>query len=422
MDELQDYFKNILAHLDDMAKRTIFMMGFKYGQEKSREQRAADDGNEIQLLQDTKAEAEKMIIELHISGNVRERKNGLIEFRNPQFGSVYGRSVEELRQKLEQKIRYEKAHIKKPEKKKKSPLLSEYFERVYLPYKEAQSRAESTIKGIKYNYKFLMESGFDKPLSDYTAKEIEEFLFSLKQTRKAQILQGMLNNIFNKAITDGILQTNPCLTIEKVEHDTDDGKALSFEDQELFFTRLFSDTSVKLDEKCYFLFVYLTGTRRDEARNLRDSDIEYKNSVIHIPGTKTDGSDRYMPLFPLAEKALRLANTDGKPFHIYCERIYKIFNRLIKGYRLHDLRHSFGTIQICVEKIDPKTVSLWMGHTNTQTTLNTYTHPEQLDRTLFLRGDLQNSEKTAILRQKYRKILDSISAFFDRCTQTVPIL
>ena len=89
---------------------------------------------------------------------------------------------------------------------------------------------------------------------------------------------------------------------------------------------------------------------------------------------------------------------------------------------MHDLRHSFGTIQICVEKIDPKTVSLWMGHTNTQTTLNTYTHPEQLDRALFLRGDLQNSEKTAILRQKYRKILDSISAFFDRCTQTVPIL
>lgn len=119
MDKLQDYFQNILAHLDDMAKRTIFMMGVHYGEEKSREQRAAtDNGNDFRLLPDIKEEAEKMIIELKISGSVRERKNGLIEFRNPQFGSVYGRTVEELKEKLQQKIRYEKAHIKKPEKRK----------------------------------------------------------------------------------------------------------------------------------------------------------------------------------------------------------------------------------------------------------------------------------------------------------------
>ena len=38
MDELQEYFNNILAHLDAMAKRTIFMMGVEYGKQKSREQ------------------------------------------------------------------------------------------------------------------------------------------------------------------------------------------------------------------------------------------------------------------------------------------------------------------------------------------------------------------------------------------------
>lgn len=50
---------------------------------------------------------------------------------NPQFGSVYGRTVEELKEKLQQKIRYEKAHIKKLEevltealsRKKKNPPL-----------------------------------------------------------------------------------------------------------------------------------------------------------------------------------------------------------------------------------------------------------------------------------------------------------
>lgn len=34
MDELQEYFNNILAHLDAMAKRTIFMMGVEYGKQK----------------------------------------------------------------------------------------------------------------------------------------------------------------------------------------------------------------------------------------------------------------------------------------------------------------------------------------------------------------------------------------------------
>lgn len=34
MNELQDYLQSMLAHLDDMAKRTIFMMGVQYGKEK----------------------------------------------------------------------------------------------------------------------------------------------------------------------------------------------------------------------------------------------------------------------------------------------------------------------------------------------------------------------------------------------------
>ena len=430
---LNDYLETVLGNTktikqanDNIYEATLMAIGYC----KCMEDNNLNNGDLSSLenlgnqnvcqLKDTIKEIEDMLIELKIKGSIRERGNGLIEFRNSQFGSVYGRNVEELRQKLEKKIRYLKAHIKKPEKKKKSPLMSEYFTQVYLPYKETQSRAKSTLKGINYNFKFLMESGFDKPIADYTAKEIETFLFSMKQTRKAQIIQGLLNNIFNKAVTDGVLQSNPCTTIDKVEHDTDDGKALSFEEQEKFFKKLFADDSIKLEDKSYFVFVYLTGTRRDEARNIQAKDIDFKKSVIHIPGTKTDGSNRYMPLFPLAEKVLRCLKIESNPFRITHSNIYKIFNNIIDSYKLHDLRHSFGTIQICVEKINPKTVSLWMGHTNTQTTMDIYTHPEQLDRALFLRGDIENTEKTVLLREKYQKILAMISAYYDNIPQNVP--
>ena len=370
---------------------------------------------------DSIQEIEKMLIELNVPGSVRQRSNGLLEFRSSKFGSVYGRTPEELQEKLKQKIRYEKAHIAKPAKKKKSPLLSEFYENNYLPYKQTKNLAESTIRGIKYNFKFIREQeGFNKPLTEYSSKDIEEFLLSIPQTRKRQIIQGLLNNMFTRALADSLISANPCAPLEKMEHDTDEGKALSFEEQKIFFEKLFTDKTIKLEEKCYFTFVYLVGTRRDEARNLRICDIDFKKSIIHIRGTKTDGSDRYMPMFPLAEKVLRCANPEGKPFRIYCSRIYKIFNKILDKYKLHDLRHTFGTIQICVEKIETKTVSLWMGHTNTQTTLDRYTHPEQLDRSVFLRGDLTEDQKLEILRKNYADVLRKIEAFLDERTQIVP--
>lgn len=176
-----------------------------------------------------------MLIELKINGSVRQRSNGLIEFRNPVFGSVYGRTPEELQEKLKQKIRYEKAHIAKPAKKKKSPLLSEFYENNYLPYKQTKNLAESTIRGIKYNFKFIREQeGFNKPLTEYTSKDIEEFLLSIPQTRKRQIIQGLLNNMFTRALADSLISANPCAPLEKMEHDTDEGKALSFEEQKIF--------------------------------------------------------------------------------------------------------------------------------------------------------------------------------------------
>lgn len=50
-------------------------------------------------------EAKAMILQMKIEGSVRVRSNGLLEFRNPLFGSVYGRSVEELQEKLNKKVR-----------------------------------------------------------------------------------------------------------------------------------------------------------------------------------------------------------------------------------------------------------------------------------------------------------------------------
>ncbi len=377
-----------------------------------------DDGNgdweQKYVLKTVLQEVEEMIIELNLKGSVRERSNGLIEFRNPKLGSVYGRTKEEISEKIAKKLRELQSHIKKPTKKKKSktPLLSDFYRTSYLPYKQSKNKARNTIIGYESNMRYIVAHGFDKPLGDYTSINIEEFLYSIPQTRKRQIMQGFLNNLFNRAIAQLIIRENPCTPIEKMEHDGTVGTAIEFWEQKIFFKTLFETPKLSLVKKYYLLFVFLTGTRRNEALGVRQCDVDFERKVMHISGTKTDGSDRYIPLFPMIEKILQNLSPENG---LYFPFSYKVADDALKictkNHRLHDLRHTFGTIQICVENVNIKTVSLWLGHSNIQTTLKTYTHPDQLDKALFLRGDISEEEKIPLLKEQYEEILRMIHEF-----------
>ena len=353
-----------------------------------------------------------MLIEIQISGSLRTRKNGLFELRTVRFGSVYGRTKEELQEKLQQKLREEKSHVKRaPQRKKKNKCiaLSKFFTENYYPYKKADNLAENTLEGIRYNYSFIVKSGFDKPLNEYTSLDITNFLYSIPHTRKRQIIQGWLNNLFTYAMTLGVIEKNPCACIAPTKHETTAGTSLSFEEQKEFFKNLLSDPKIPYVQKCYLIYVYLTGTRRNEALSLMENDVQ---KILHINGTKTDGSDRYIPLFPLVEQLLKtLTPKNGKYFPLSEKIADETFKKYGKSHKLHDLRHTFGTIQICVNKLDAKTVSLYMGHSNVQTTLKIYTHPEQLNREIFLDGNLTEDEKNEHLRQEYAEILGLIEAF-----------
>lgn len=360
-------------------------------------------------------EIEEMIFELKIKGSIRQRANGLIELRTKDLGSIYGRTKDEIEQKITEKLK----EIKKEKKTKKTaPLLSEFYKGNYLPYKLNQNRAENTLKGIESNFNYIMAQGFDKPLTAYKSQEIESFLYSIEKTRKRQVVQCLLNNIFDRALTLSLVKANPCASIEKMRHTQEQGTALSFDEQADFFARLFESNTVTYREKCYFIFVYLTGARREEALKVTESDVDIINKVLTVHGTKTDGSDRDIPLVNRVATLLStLLTENGAYFNLSYDNIGKKFREVYSKHRIHDLRHTFGTIQICVEKINPKTVSLWLGHSTIDTTLRIYTHPEQLDKGTFLRGDLTEDEKNTAYRTKYDKILQSIDKFLDDRTQ-----
>lgn len=359
-------------------------------------------------------ELKKMIINLNISGSVRTRKNGLIELRTQAFGSIYGRTKAEIEEKLNKKIKEE---IKtKNTKTKKTLFISEFFQNNYLPYKKA-NLSENSIKSINSIFKNLKD--FDKPLNKYTAIEIETFLYSIPQTRTRQMLQCLLNNLFNYAKRLNFIKNNPCDNVEKMKHTKKIGRALSFQDQYAFFENLYSaESKTTMTEKLYLTFVYLTGTRRNEALSIKQNDIDYQSNVIHIPGTKTKTSKRTIPMFPLVKKLLKKTKVNnGKVFDISYNQVKNVIEKTQSKYHLHELRHTFGTIGICVKKLDAKTVAMYMGHSDTFTTLNTYTHPEQLDEQLFYNGSLSENEKTKILRTKYNKVLSLIERWLNSIDQ-----
>lgn len=345
-----------------------------------------------------------------IKGSIRERANGLIELRTQALGSLYGRTREEIEAKLTKALKEaKKSKNGKLEKKNKAPLLSEFYSGNYLPYKK-MNLAPKSIESIELWFKFIVKSGMDKPLNKYTSAEIEKFLYSIPQTRKRQIIRGIFNNIFTYAKRLDVIKNNPCDNVEQMKHERKNGRALSFKDQSTFFNSLFSaDSKATEIEKSYLTFVYLTGTRCNEALNLKVKDIDFENNTLHIRGTKTKGSDRTIPMFPLVKKLLKgMDLSRNKVFDISIHTARKAIHKVTNDYHLHELRHTFGTIAVCVRKLDVKTVSLWLGHSTVGMTLTTYTHPEQLDKALFYDGSKTETEKLEIMRSEYAEILKEI--------------
>lgn len=377
----------------------------------------ADTGNGFD---DTLELVNQMIIKLNIKGSVRIRPNGLIELRTPAFGSIYGRTIPELERKLTAKIKENKQQAK--QKKSKVPTLSEFYEEIYLPKKQ-QTVTPNTLRSINRSYRTVIDGGFDIPLDKFTTAEIEKFLLSIDKTRTRQVVRCFLNNLLGYAKQLEIINKNACENVSKVKHVEQTGRALSFDEQKDFFKTLYAATNIPLNKKLYYTFVYLTGTRRSEAIAVRTVDADFAKNVLHIPGTKTKTSDREIPLFPLAKELLQkiTPTAQGKFFTLEKAKATQVIKKVTAEHHLHELRHTFGTIAICVKKLDAKTVAMFMGHADATMTLNIYTHPEQLDKALFFDGSISDEQKLERLQQQYDEVLRIITEFLDGVPTTVPI-
>lgn len=120
-----------------------------------------------------------------------------------------------------------------------------------------------------------------------------------------------------------------------------------------------------------------TGCRRSELFALERNDCDFRNGLLHIRGTKTQGSDRYIPLLPPVQIVARglkpgerlvprwsMVHTDLKQA---CERAG------LEPRSLIDLRHTFAS-WLKNAGIDSMTIAKLMGHTNSKMVEQVYAH------------------------------------------------
>lgn len=184
---------------------------------------------------------------------------------------------------------------------------------------------------------------------------------------------------------------NFAVTLKAFPRSSDDVKemnVISIDDFDLIVQNVSNEVY-----KRFFIFLYHTGMRRGEAMALLKSDIKGKYANINksIRRSKTSFkplknvySKRNILLDDIAYESIKpLLETEGQFLFgeyeaLSATSVARHFNSALKKaglphYRIHDLRHSFISNAI-LNGIDIVTVSKYVGHSDIERTLNTYSH------------------------------------------------
>ncbi len=232
--------------------------------------------------------------------------------------------------------------------------------------------------------------------------------------RSVRSYKSILYAVFNQALIDGLIKTNPVLGVS-----VHGKKNQDYSEEMLFLTEEEIGNLLHFISLHYprllgiaFMGAYY-GLRRSEILGLKWSAIDFEKKTVTInhtvvrvktisasDTTKTHSSKRVLNLFDTAEKCLLKVhkeqeenktfflgdykNTDSYIFTWEDGTLYnpnyitKLFCKATKEFgrpeiTLHNLGHSCASMLIN-RGWDLKKLQYWLGHTDTQTTLNIYAH------------------------------------------------
>jgi integrase len=209
----------------------------------------------------------------------------------------------------------------------------------------------------------------DISLDAVTGFDLQKFLTTIGKSRTREAVHAVLFGAFRSACDLRVIPDNPMRGVKIPTHKRQRGAALDAAERRAFLSAVAGSPYER-----YFKILLLTGMRRSEALALCPADVDRGRGLLHVPGTKTDLSDRIVPIFPGVPETLPDDPPGGGlyfPFRPDC--MTRAFKRLCPNHKLHDLRHTFATV--CLERGVPLAVIRdWLGHSEIGTTADIYAH------------------------------------------------
>lgn len=212
------------------------------------------------------------------------------------------------------------------------------------------------------------------PLSNITGLNLQEALNSVEFERQKDIVYDIFKCSLRQAHALELIKGLPFLALVHKRHKFKKSNILTHADEE----RLLAVLSPEMQK---IVKGYLwTGCRRCELLAITWKDIDYVKKRIFVKGTKTESSERYIPLFKGFIEAIGIpGEPDEKVFKLSVGRIEKNFaaavDELNLGYiTLHSLRHTFATRMYNEFKLDIKQIQTILGHSSAKTTADIYVH------------------------------------------------
>lgn len=268
------------------------------------------------------------------------------------------------------------------------------------------------------NYSYIVYNYIIPYVGNYNVKKLNKKVF------QDLILNLHKKSLSNKTIKDIIMVIKSSLRkvfeenkiksfslklVYPKEKNTKTMNVLSKNEQHILMEYIIKNIS---DKNVGILLSLLCGLRIGEVCALKWENIDLENKIIHITKTiqriyikenntilskvvitnpKTIKSNRDIPINDfMYEKLINLRKNNNvfvlsgnvqyiepRTYRNYFTKILKSLN--LRHFKYHALRHTFASNLISL-KIDYKTVSELLGHSNISLTLNLYAHPSNQDK------------------------------------------
>ena len=276
-----------------------------------------------------------------------------------------------------------------PTSRSKSPTLREFALRFEQEHIDMRLKPETAWHYKSSLRKYILPKLGDRCLDDITTADVDKLHTSMKSKPcAANYMRCVLSALFNKAAKWGVTkQRNPVLDVERFDERAVE-RFLSPEEREALERVLMTAERtppgrhghIGREAIAAVRLLALTGMRRDEVRDLRWEQVDWRQKMLRLPDSKTGKrdvvvSDEVMDLLG------RIAQAKGNPRRglVVCSRsgnklkslqsTWLTIRRLagLEGVRLHDLRHSYASDAI-MDGTPLEVVGKMLGHRNYRTT------------------------------------------------------